>query len=128
PLAVGGSDRATRTLVAHASPIVDPSTARLQIWPPRDRYAESSPNAFLSSVDLLQPNVVLKTLEHAPDAHGARLDSLDVRLIRQCPCPVWLADPAHASRIRRVLAAISPVVADRASQAVDILSTASAVA
>jgi universal stress protein E len=128
PLAVGGSDRATRTLVEHASPIVDPSAARMQIWPPPERYAEASPNAFLSSVDLLQPDVVLKALEHVPNADGARLDSLDVRLIRQCPCPVWLADPAHATRIRRVLAAISPVVADRASQAVDILSTAAAVA
>lgn len=128
PLAVGASDRATRTLVDHAVPVVDPSAARVQIWPPQDRYAEGSPNAFLASVDLLQPDVVLKALEHVPNTPGARLDPLDVRLIRQCPCPVWLADPAHVSRIRRVLAAVSPVVSERASQAVDILTTAAAVA
>lgn len=41
-----------------------------------------------------------------PDWLDRLLGSDDMQLLRQCPCPVWVLDPAAPKRWRRVLAAV----------------------
>lgn len=125
-LVVGHSERESRELVDQTSPIIDAEGARLRVWPPSDPGA--SPDTVLSSVADRGHDLVVKAVAHAGQGSGAEIDALDARLIRQCPCPVWLSDPTHATPVRRVLAAVNPVVDDRASQARNVLSTAAAVA
>lgn len=125
-IVVGHSERESRELVDQTYPIIDPAGARLRVWPPRDPAA--SPDAMLSSVADTGADLVVKAVAHADEGTGAELDPLDARLIRQCRCPVLLADPSHGRPIRRVLAAVNPIVDDRVSQALSILSTAAAVA
>ncbi len=50
-------------------------------------------------------DLVLKTRDRENAAE-------EMRLLRKCPCPIWLVDPGRAA-VRRILAAIDPEPADR---------------
>lgn len=128
-LVLGRSEQEARALVARAYPLVDPGCAQLRLWPPpAGTRADSSPDALMASIAEHAHDLVIKAVPPAPNGQGAALDSLDQRLIRQCSCPVWLADPRDRSPIRRVVAAINPIVEDRASQAGSVLALAAAIA
>lgn len=71
-------------------------------------------------------DVVLKS--HPPPNVRAReplFDGVDMQLLRECPCPVWLVGP-DPPRTGRVLAAVDPNPEDQTEQAlnVSILETA----
>jgi universal stress protein E len=126
-LVCGRSEQETRPLIEQAYPLVQPGGVSVQLWQPGGE-AEKPPDAVLSAILAAGHDLVMKALTPDEDGPGAALDPLDTRLIRQCPCPVWLSDPAQARPLRRVLAAIDPVVEERVAQAARILSLAGAVA
>ncbi|HVL69982.1 MAG TPA: universal stress protein [Vicinamibacterales bacterium] len=127
-LAVGRSERETRALLEQASPLVDPAGARVRLWPPPPGTGSESTDAVLSSIRDREHDLVMKALARSPRRRGALIDPLDSLLIRQCPCPVWLADPTERRRIRRIVAAVNPVVNDRLDDAIAVASVAAAVA
>jgi len=49
--------------------------------------------------------LVLVGKRNAPAEDGRRLGSTAVKLLRKCPCPVWVLNPAHALTHQRILAA-----------------------
>jgi universal stress protein E len=55
---------------------------------------------------------------HARDlAHAPRsLGPVDMELLRQCPCPVWLIGPAGVGRLRRIAAAVHTHTDDATEQ------------
>jgi universal stress protein E len=54
--------------------------------------------------DLLVKDLVL---EDTLDASS--IGSVDMHLLRKCPCPVWLVKPDSAKRFARILAAVDPL-------------------
>jgi len=50
-------------------------------------------------------DLLIKPLE-GPRIRGARPSSIDKFLLRQCPCPVWLFNPARHDKHERILAAL----------------------
>ena len=50
-------------------------------------------------------DLLIKPVE-GPRIRGARPSSIDKFLLRQCPCPVWLFNPARRDKHERVLAAL----------------------
>ena len=50
-------------------------------------------------------DLLIKPVE-GPRIRGARPSSIDKFLLRQCPCPVWLFNPARGDKHERVLAAL----------------------
>lgn len=89
-------------------------------------------NALVDELDIPSENVQVKVLEGRPidvlvneamagshdlilkdvdcKAEGLFFGSLDMRLLRLAPTPVWLADPTVPAKTRRILAAIDPHV------------------
>lgn len=53
-------------------------------------------------------DLVVKAAEPSTGLHGAFFGSTDRHLLRKCPCPVWLADPAGGASVSRILAAVDP--------------------
>ena len=45
---------------------------------------------------------------HVEEGTVMLFGGVDLRLLRNCPCPVWLVKPSHERPFRRVLAAIDP--------------------
>src|SRR5690606_4266460 len=75
-------------------------------------------------------DVVIK----APDADSGGLSRLfgatDLRLMRNCPCPVWISKPSRRKRYRRIVAAVdvNPNEPDTESLAREIMETATTLA
>jgi len=63
-------------------------------------------------------DVLLKLHARTAGVEAARIDALDMQLLRKCPCPVWLVDP-EPPRNGRVLAAIDPNPEDPIEQALN---------
>ena len=55
------------------------------------------------------------TSQHKPLLFG----SVDIRLMRNCPCPVWLNMPDHGRSHGVVLAAIDPLISDDAHKSIN---------
>ncbi len=75
-------------------------------------------------------DLVIKTAEE-PDGLLRRLfGTTGLRLLRNCPCPVWIIKAAKESRFEKVLAAVDPrpVGQDRDPQNIKILQLATAIA
>ncbi|MCK6371680.1 MAG: universal stress protein [Gammaproteobacteria bacterium] len=53
-------------------------------------------------------DLVVKAAEPSVGLHAAFFGSTDRHLLRKCPCPLWLADPAGAATVSRILAAVDP--------------------
>lgn len=45
-------------------------------------------------------------LSRAGDERGGRLAGLDQKLVRSCPCPVWIERPNASEEVRRILAPV----------------------
>ncbi len=43
---------------------------------------------------------------------GRLLGSVDMRLLRKCPCPVWLVKPDAHDQVKRILAAVDPITTE----------------
>lgn len=57
-------------------------------------------------------DLVMKTAR--PDRHhdGMSFGTIALRLMRKCPCPVWIVQPTKHETYRRVLAAVDPATDD----------------
>jgi universal stress protein E len=53
-------------------------------------------------------------------ARGGPFGAVDMRLLRECPCPVWLLGGPSGRRPRRVIAAVHPDQEDRVGQALNV--------
>lgn len=74
-------------------------------------------------------DLLLKTAEGAGSSDGLFFGSTAMRLIRKCPCPVWIVGGPATDRPTRLLAAIDPGQdGDRPAVAARVLETARAVA
>jgi nucleotide-binding universal stress UspA family protein len=65
---------------------------------------------------------------HARDTSSARalFGSVDMQLLRKCPCPVWLVGVGERARPRRILAAVHPDRDDPVEQALNLRIVAAA--
>lgn len=55
-------------------------------------------------------DLVIKTAEADRSLRARFFGSTDQHLLRKCPCPVWLLDPAHDREIRVVLSAVDVTI------------------
>lgn len=67
---------------------------------------------ILTHVTELQPDLLIKDLQHEPLLRRAFITPLDWRLLRECPVPVHLVSQALNPLPRRVLAAVDPARAE----------------
>ncbi|MGD2124000.1 MAG: universal stress protein [Gemmatimonadota bacterium] len=57
-------------------------------------------------------DLVVKGTGRRKRLSGQLLGSVDMRLLRKCPCPVWLIKPDGHDYVRNVLAAVDPISSD----------------
>lgn len=60
-------------------------------------------------------DLVIKTAEGKSGTRGFLPGSIDINLLRKCPCPVWILKPSTSRGYTRILAAIDPDQADEAA-------------
>jgi len=53
-------------------------------------------------------DMVVKGTGTGNKRRGPFLDSVDMRLLRKCPCPVWLVKPGVHEELHRIVAAVDP--------------------
>ena len=53
-------------------------------------------------------DLLIKTAEGASVAKTLLFGSIDINLLRKCPCPVWMVKPTKSRTYSRVLAAVDP--------------------
>lgn len=53
-------------------------------------------------------DLVIKSAEGKGVLFGSLFGEMDVRLIRKCPCPVWIVKPTTHKNFGRILAAVDP--------------------
>jgi nucleotide-binding universal stress UspA family protein len=75
--------------------------------------------ALVKAVVGLRADLVVRW--HARDVAAGRdgLSSVDMQLMRKCPCPVWIVGVGERMRPRRILAAIHPDPGDAVEQALN---------
>ena len=58
-------------------------------------------------------DVVIRTAQgHRENKEKAFFGTTAIRLMRKCPCPVWVVDPDETDRFDRILAAVDPMTDD----------------
>ena len=60
-------------------------------------------------------DLVMKTPEGKGDAKEALFGSIDINIMRKCPCPVWMIKPTESTKFTRILAAVDPEPNDKTS-------------
>jgi len=75
-------------------------------------------------------DLLVKDAERAPDHKRLLAGSIDMRLLRNCPCPVWLVKTKADSSYKRIVAAVDPTPSDAAHRMLnsEILEVASSLA
>lgn len=58
-------------------------------------------------------DLVLKTASGAHEGYRRLFASVDMHLMRKCPCPVWIMKPGQRHQFERILAAVDPDPSDR---------------
>jgi len=53
-------------------------------------------------------DLVMKTPEGKGGTKEALFGSIDINLMRKCPCPVWMIKPKESTKYSRILAAVDP--------------------
>lgn len=53
-------------------------------------------------------DLVMKTPEGKGGTKEALFGSIDINLMRKCPCPVWMIKPTKSTKYSRILAAVDP--------------------
>jgi len=64
---------------------------------------------FLEIIKFVQQNdcdLVIKSAEEEKIFHSILFGSTDLKLLRKCPCPVWIVKPDERTSSRKILAAI----------------------
>ena len=59
--------------------------------------------------------LVMKTPEGKGGTKEALFGSIDINLMRKCPCPVWMIKPSESKKYSRILAAVDPASYDEVS-------------
>ncbi len=70
-----------------------------------------SGRAFIEIIRTVQNenyDLVMKVREENKVAHQFVFGSTDFKLMRKCPCPVWIIKPTNRKRFTRILAAVDP--------------------
>jgi universal stress protein E len=83
---------------------------------------------IIRQVLLHRHDLVIKTARGKTDGRRISFGSTAMHLIRKCPCSVWLVAPGTKPPPKRILAAINPIGADRASMARKLLTQAASLA
>ncbi|GJM15210.1 MAG: universal stress protein [Thermodesulfobacteriota bacterium] len=60
-------------------------------------------------------DLVMKTPEGKGDTKEALFGSIDINIMRKCPCPVWMIKPSGSTKYSRILAAVDPEPNDQNS-------------
>jgi nucleotide-binding universal stress UspA family protein len=60
-------------------------------------------------------DLVMKTPEGKGGTKEALFGSIDINLMRKCPCPVWMIKPTKSTKYSRILAAVDPASYDEVS-------------
>lgn len=60
-------------------------------------------------------DLVMKTPEGEGDTKEALFGSIDINIMRKCPCPVWMIKPTESKQYSRILAAVDPEPDDKNS-------------
>ena len=60
-------------------------------------------------------DLVMKTPEGKGGRRVALFGSIDINLMRKCPCPVWMIKPSKFTKYSRILAAVDPDPFDKVS-------------
>lgn len=63
-------------------------------------------------------DLVVRTAEPGDGSHV--FGTTDMRLLRKCPVPVWLARPNRARKYRRILAAVDPIAEDAGAERLNV--------
>jgi nucleotide-binding universal stress UspA family protein len=64
-------------------------------------------------------DLVMMMAEERGELGESLFGSTSMHLMRQCPCPVWVMNPAQRHKYTRVLAAVDPVTSDETHQALN---------
>ncbi len=71
-------------------------------------------------------DLVMKTSEGKGGTKEALFGSIDINIMRKCPCPVWMIKPKESTKYSRILAAVDPdpydKVGDKLNQSIMELS------
>jgi len=67
---------------------------------------------IIRGVQRFQHDLVMVTKESTGRLWQPVFGSLSLRLMRKCPCPVWVLNPAKGQRFARILAAVDPDASD----------------
>lgn len=105
----------------HADSGVDVETEILQGLPAIEVVKEVIRSGF---------DLVIKDARGTPSHNTLLVGSVDMRLLRNCPCPVWLTMPDRPHQHDRILAAIDPLAAGAVHKSLNraILELASSLA
>lgn len=58
-------------------------------------------------------DLVIKAAEGKTGAKELLFGSVDISLMRKCPCPVWMVKPSKSKKYSRILAAVDPDLSDK---------------
>lgn len=118
------SDRFVQDLVERRAEALDEAVARVKRRKSKVRIKTDvlrgrPATAIVQFV--LKEKVDLVVRSHARDVSAKRpgFGSVDMQLLRKCPCPVWVVGVGERSRPKRILAAIHPDRDDPVEQALN---------
>ena len=72
---------------------------------------------IIRQVLLKKFDLVIKAAEPAGGLHGLAFGGTDMRLLRKCPCPVWIIKKSERENFRQILAAVDLDPTDAVSEA-----------
>lgn len=93
-------------------------------------HAEKPALAIIRSVLRNNHDLVMKVPEGARSTFEGLFGTTDLKLMRKCPCPVWIDKPSRKRRYRKILAAVdvNPVIRETQLLARRIMEIASSLA
>lgn len=65
-------------------------------------------------------DLVVKETQALKDKNAKGFKSLDMNLLRKCPCPVWLCRPSQDDKPVKILTAVDPLSEEEAAQDLNI--------
>lgn len=109
---------------------LDPSSDIVEPFPINVESGDQPGVSIIQSVSKQHYDLVIKDAE--PLDEGSKgFKALDMKLLRKCPCPVWLnRKPKHSMVKKRVAVAIDPIISSKEQEVltVELLQLARAIA
>jgi nucleotide-binding universal stress UspA family protein len=115
PEGIGGLDELKQTLVRAAESTLEAALGKLTEGKTRTRMRVCWGHTAMEVSRLVMTeghDLVVKGTGRRKRFPGKLLGSVDMRLLRKCPCPVWLIKPEGHDYVTNILAAIDPVSSD----------------